>query len=73
MKIIQYFADAAMNVIDGFDWLWSKHDRIGWGLVALAMVPMTVGAFKASFYPFAFGVGVIVVTCVAAYIKGRES
>lgn len=65
--------DIAMDIIDGYDWLWSKHERIGWGLIALAMVPMTIGVFKASFYPFAFGVAVVVVTTVAAYIKGRES
>lgn len=70
---MKFLADAALNVIDGFDWLWSKHERIGWGLVGLAFVPMVIGAFQAAFYPFAFGVAVVGLSCLGAYIVGRES
>ena len=65
-------SDMAIDMIDGFDWLWDNHARIACGLVALAFVPMVYGAFNAAFYPFAFGVAVVAWSCVEACIIGRE-
>lgn len=65
--------DIFIDITQGFDYLWSEHKKLCYGLCAIAFVLMVIGVINAQYYPFASGVAICAGSILAAYFIGRES